>query len=412
MKLLLPFLVSLIVLSPIKAQMNTTDNLVALYEKHKLEELTSRRFTQRQMLAWIQSLESGGTFSAKKVGSSAEGRPVRLYTVGNGETRVLLWSQMHGDEPTATMALIDLLNFFSEAPGHPVSQTIRQNLTLLIIPMINPDGAERFQRRTGQIIDMNRDALRLATPEAQILKQVRDQYKPEFGFNLHDQDPRYTVAQTKEVSAIALLAPAMDEVKTDNAVRVRAKQLSARIVEALNQIIPGHITRYDDTFEPRAFGDNIQKWGTSTILIESGGWPGDPEKMFLRKLNFVALFASFLSIANKDYQKSDVTLYETLPLNGKNRYDLILRRARFKASFSVPPVVVDIGINTEEKTDSITGHLFQMAKIVDIGDLSTFGAFQELECSDVAFDSTEIDMDKELPKNEILDLIERKKNPR
>jgi hypothetical protein len=409
MKLLLPFLVSLIVVSKLNAQMNTINEIAALHDQYKLGELTSRRFTQEQMLGWIRDLEQKGQFNSTAVGSSAEGRPIKLVTIGNGRTKILLWSQMHGDEPTATMALLDLLKFFSEAPDHPVAQALRQNLTLLMLPMINPDGAERFQRRTGQIIDMNRDALRLATPEAKILKEIRDRYNPEFGFNLHDQDPRYSVGQTREVSAIALLAPAMDEAKSDNAVRLRAKQVAAALAAALKEIIPGRVTRYDDTFEPRAFGDNIQKWGTSTVLIESGGWPGDPEKMHLRKVNFVALAASFLSITQKEYERADIASYETLPLNGKNRYDMILRRAEFKPSFSAPSLFVDIGINTEEKTDSASGNLFDLATIVDIGDLSTFGAFQEFDCSGMKFDSTEIDMEKEMPKSEVLELLNRKK---
>jgi hypothetical protein len=31
--------------------------------------------------------------------------------VGNGKKKVLLWTQMHGDEPTATMASFDMFNF-------------------------------------------------------------------------------------------------------------------------------------------------------------------------------------------------------------------------------------------------------------------------------------------------------------
>jgi len=54
--------------------------------------------------------------------------------------------------------------------------------------MLNPDGAERFTRRTAQMIDMNRDASALATPEAKILKSTHDMYQPEYGFNLHDQE--------------------------------------------------------------------------------------------------------------------------------------------------------------------------------------------------------------------------------
>jgi hypothetical protein len=44
----------------------------------------------------------------EKVGESLEGRSINLLTVGQGPFRVLLWSQMHGDEPTATAALFDL----------------------------------------------------------------------------------------------------------------------------------------------------------------------------------------------------------------------------------------------------------------------------------------------------------------
>ena len=55
-----------------------------------------------------------------------------------------------------------------------------------------------------------------------------------------------------------------------------------KIIVFMNDILqkyaPGQVGRYNDDFEPRAFGDNIQKWGTSTILIESGGYPNDIEK--------------------------------------------------------------------------------------------------------------------------------------
>ena len=80
--------------------------------------------------------------------------------------------------------------------------------------MLNPDGAERFTRRTAQLIDLNRDALALETPEARILKETCNKYQPEYGFNLHDQDPRLTVGTTKKITAIALLAPSTDESRT------------------------------------------------------------------------------------------------------------------------------------------------------------------------------------------------------
>lgn len=390
--------------------MISTQDLAALAQSYRVPEITTRRFPQSQMLEWIRPLLAIGQVTAKTAGTSAEGRPIDLYTYGTGPVKVLLWSQMHGDESTATMALVDILNFLSRAPDHPVATTIRSRLTLLMVPMLNPDGAERFQRRTAHQIDMNRDALRLATPEAATLKKLRDEYQPEFGFNLHDQDPRSTVGQSTKVAAIALLAPAADEANTDTPGRRRAILLAARIAQAIEPLVRGHVTRYDDTFEPRAFGDNVQKWGTSTILIESGGWRDDPEKMHLRTTNVVALLAALLSIAGEDYQNADPALYESLPENGRNLFDVVVRGASFKAGITVPAIRIDIGINIEQEVDS-TGRLVPMATIQDIGDLSTYGGFREFDGSSMRFDSTEIELKKSMPEEHLLNLLARKTRP-
>jgi hypothetical protein len=306
--------------------------------------------------------------------------------------KVLLWSQMHGDESTATMALLDVLNFFKRKPDHVVTRGILDALDLLIVPMLNPDGAERFQRRTAQSIDMNRDALALETPEARILKDVQHLYLPEFGFNLHDQDPRYTVGNSKEVSAIALLAPAYDESRGDNRVRLAAKKVASIFASAMREFIPGHVSKYDDTFEPRAFGDNVQKWGTSTVLVESGGWPGDREKMFIRKLNAVGLMTSLYAIANGTYQQADLSVYEQLPFGTKYLYDVILRNAKLKTDNNVPAVSVDIGINFEEEVNA--GHVELVGKIVDIGDLRVYGAFREVDLQQARFTGSQIKLDQ------------------
>lgn len=409
MKILLPFLILFMVQSS-RAQMTSPQDLIALAQSYRVPEITTRRFPQSRMLEWIKPMLATRQFTVTTAGMSGEGRPIGLYTYGTGPVKVLLWSQMHGDESTATMALLDILNFLSRAPDHPVAVTIRSRLTLLMVPMLNPDGAERYQRRTAHQIDMNRDALRLATPEAAILKGLRDSHRPEFGFNLHDQDPRSTVGQSREVTAIALLVPAADEANTETPGRLRAKRLATRIAQAIDPLVSGHVTRYDDTFEPRAFGDNVQKWGTSTILIESGGWRDDPEKMHLRTTNVVALLASFLSIAGGDYENADPAVYDSLPENGRNLFDIVIRGASFKAGLTVPPVTVDIGVDIEQEVDS-TGRLVPTASIRDIGDLSTFGAFRDFDGSAMTFDSTEIELKKSMPEEHLLNLLARKKRP-
>ncbi len=371
------------------------------YTSYNIPEITSRRFTQADMFRWLRPLDAENLYNVIPLGTSAEGRTISLLRLGKGSVKVLLWSQMHGDEPTATMALLDILSFFKRRPEHIVTRSILDALDLLTIPMLNPDGAERFQRRTAQSIDMNRDALALETPEARILRDTQYAYKPEFGFNLHDQDPRYTVGNSKDVSTIALLAPAYDDARGDNHVRLAAKKVASVFATVVQEFIPGHVSKYDDTFEPRAFGDNVQKWGTSTILVESGGWPGDREKMFIRKLNVVGLLTSLYSLATGKYRLADLTAYERLPFGTKYLYDVILRNAKLRANDQAPAVSVDIGINLDEEVNAEDGRVELIGKIVDIGDLRTYGAFQEVEVHDALFTGSEIKMDQRLSAQQV-----------
>ncbi len=63
-------------------------------------------------------------------------------------------------------------------------------------------------------------------------------------------------------------------------------KMIVRMNRLLQLFIPGQVARYADDHEPRAFGDNVQKWGTTLILIESGGYQGDPEKQYIRQAEF------------------------------------------------------------------------------------------------------------------------------
>jgi len=375
-----------------------------LYNSFKLQSITSRRFNQAQMLEWISDFLLWKTVEAEPLGKSAEGRTISLYSYGSGATTILLWSQMHGDEPTATMALMDMLSFLAKNPNHEISKAIMDSLTLRMIPMLNPDGAESFTRRTAQIVDMNRDARALQTPEARILKAAREQLKPGFAFNMHDQDPRYTVSITREITAMALLAPALDEGRTDNAIRTRAKKIAAVFAEAMNEFIPQNLAKWDDTYEPRAFGDSFQRWGTSTLLVESGGWRNDRDKMFLRKLNCVGLLTTLAAIADGSYETANTQVYERIPFNTKLAYDLIIRNAQFKANEFTPAVSVDVGINYEESMGE-SGKVLHSAKIMDLGDLSTFTSFEVIDAKGKMLDASHIAIEKTIARNDAQSLF-------
>lgn len=267
-------------------------------------------------------LDRKAGFRVEDIGRSVEGRPLRHARWGKGKTRVLLWSQMHGDESTGTMALADLFRFLGEHPQHPVARRLHANTTLHFLPMLNPDGAARFQRRNAQGIDVNRDARMLATPEGRALKALHDRVRPAFGFNLHDQQPHYRVGDSDRSTAIALLAPAPNEANEVTPQRARAIEVAAVIRIALDPYINGHIARWDETFNPRAFGDLTAQWGTSTVLIEAGSIEGDPHKQELRRLYFLGLLAALDSIASGSHAGTPHALYRDLAENGDPWPDL------------------------------------------------------------------------------------------
>lgn len=354
-------------------------NADPLYKNHALykeKSITTRRFKHSDIEPIIKSLPA--PFAVKPVGKSMEGRSIYHVKMGNGPVQVLLWSQMHGDESTATMALMDIFRFMQRSDElNPLRELLQKELTIHFIPMLNPDGAERFTRRNYLDIDINRDAQRLVTPEGQLLKRVRDSLNATWGFNLHDQNRYYSAGLNPHMASVSFLAPAFNVEKDINEVRGNAMRLIGFMNRTLQQYIPGKVARYDDTFEPRAFGDNIQKWGTSTILIESGSLPNDPEKQELRRLNFVAILTALETIANGGYAAYDYSFYEALPFNESNGFhDLILREVEIQRSGRW--YKVDLAFRREEVNTGNARSYYYRGSVADVGDMSIFYAYDDV----------------------------------
>ncbi len=345
----------------------------ALYEKHgtyKEKTITKQRFKHAVIAPLVQRLS--GPFQWSVAGKSIEGRNIYKIQYGDGPVKVLLWSQMHGDEPTATMALMDIFNFLGASGDgfDELRSLLRRELTIVFVPMLNPDGAERFQRRNALDIDLNRDALRLQCPESQVLKRLRDELSADWGFNLHDQNRYYAAGYAPKTAAISFLAPAYNYAKEVNDTRGNAMRLIAGMNAFLQEYIPGNVARYDDEFEPRAFGDNIQRWGTSTILIEAGALPNDPEKQELRRIHFATLLFALDAIAQKHYAGFDMAGYEGIPFNKTTFHDLVVREAEIEKWGR--RFTIDIAFRRSESGRGA-------ASISDLGDLSIFHGYDEVQ---------------------------------
>ena len=201
--------------------------------------------------------------------------------------------------------------------------------------------------------------------------------KADFGFNLHDQGRDYSAGNSFNPASISFLAPSPDYEKSITAPREKAMKLIGNMVNVLNEFIPGHIAKYTDEYEPRAFGDNFTKWGTGVVLLESGGWRGDREKQFLRKINYITILSALNSIASGSYANTDLNIYDSIPQNEKFMMDFILRNLKLKRESQ--EYIIDIGINFEEVNIKDAMDFYLKASIEDVGDLSVFSGYDEID---------------------------------
>ncbi len=346
---------------------------IRIADRYRVAAITSRRFTHAELWRAIGPSVGTAPFRVEAAGRSIQGREIRAVRFGEGPTTVLLWSQMHGDESTATMALADIFRFLAEAHDDPLRERLRRNLSITFVPMLNPDGAELFQRENAAGIDVNRDGRQQATPEARALKGLRDRIQPQFGFNLHDQSARTRVGAKGAQAAIALLAPAHDSTRAYNEVRSRARKVAAVMARMLADSIPGRVAKYDDTFNPRAFGDLMQQWGASTVLIESGALPGDPQKQRLRALNAAIILGALDAIATRAYEAADPASYESLPENAGGANDLVVLGGQLVLP-GQPPLRADLAINFDDGAARTGGHLREVGDLRHVAAIDTVDA--------------------------------------
>ena len=361
-------------------------DLAATWDREHVSPLLPPLIDHKEILKRLDAIkrDAPDLFKVGSVGASIEGRSINLVIAGEGAFRVLLWSQMHGDEPTATAALFDVFEYLRRHREEPLVQRILENLTLYVIPMLNPDGAERFQRRNAQGIDINRDALLLQSPEGRVLKAVRDEYEPSIGFNLHNQNWKTSVGRNPaKPASISLLSVAFDEARTENEGRQLTKRTCAIIRDALEPLAPGQIGRYDDEFEVRAFGDNITLWGTPVVLIETGAYPSREPDPAIVRMNFVAILTALDALATGRVHAADPQRYESLPENDSRVFYTLVRGASIVTGTGVAPFTGDIGVvaNRRVRIENGQRRMTTTMNIDDLGDLRVFNGLEEIDAA-------------------------------
>lgn len=297
------------------------------YIENLEKKLKGRRILFPDIEPLIDGLDSA-LFEKKIIGTSEKGTSIYKIKTGCGKMKILIWSQMHGNESTGTKAVFDLFKFLLDANSLSfVKNSILSNCTLVFIPMLNPDGADKFTRVNSNEVDLNRDAVARIAKESNILRVVLDKFSPQFCFNLHDQRTIFNVEGTKNPATISFLAPSEDLERTLTSGRKETMSVIVSMDKLLSKLIPRHVGRYTDEFYPTATGDNFQKLGHNTILIEAGHYYDDYNREIVRKFNFFAMLQGLYFISSKnDY--SNYMPYFDIPNNDKKCYDIIYRNVK------------------------------------------------------------------------------------
>lgn len=374
-QLILVLLTALVLSMNVSSQ--TPEKFAEIWEKDHVSNIFPSDVRHADLKKYLDGLKKLG-IKVEQVGVSNASREIYQIEWGRGPLKVFMWSQMHGDEPTATSALIDMFTILHKERDKEWVKKIADTITLRAVPMLNPDGADAYQRRNLQGIDINRDALDLKTPEARLLKKLRDDWSPAIGFNLHNQQALTTVGRAPRQAAISFLVVYGDEAKTKTAGLDRNERIAAAMVNALQKFIPGNIARYSDEWTPTAFGDNFSAWGTPVILIETGALYGKDE-MFLVKVNFVAFMTALQSIATGSEANQSPEPYLQLTENSSGSLvNFVFHRANIIASREASaPIVADIAAITERRRASFAAPTV----IRGVGDIGGRRGLEEYDAS-------------------------------
>ena len=256
----------------------------------------------------------------KIIGKSINNLPIHLLQMGSGPFKIMMWSQMHGNETTTTRALIDFIPWFLDAD----QKLYQKAFKLCIIPQLNPDGAKAYTRLNANKIDLNRDAIKLSQPETKALRFVYDRINPDLCLNLHGQRTIFAAGPMGATASLSFLAPSADNQRSITKARKEAMCLIATIREELHHDLPNEVGRYDDSFNANCVGDSFTQMGTPTILFEAGHVSNDYQREITSKLILKA-YKILLKTLNNQIKKLSVDNYFSIPENSKDFCDLILK---------------------------------------------------------------------------------------
>ena len=337
-----------------------------LFNQFKESSISGRYITNHHIEPLLENLKAN--FEVAVIGQSVKQKPIYSITIGSGKTKIFMWSQMHGNESTTTKALFDLFNYLRSNTAD--TNKLKNDFTLLCIPILNPDGAEAYTRINANEIDLNRDSVALSQPESRLLRNIFESFKPDFCFNLHDQRSIFAAGQTKNPATVSFLAPSYNESCEYNSARLKAVSVINAMNFELQKYIPNQVGRFDDSFNINCIGDMFQSLGVPTILFEAGHFQDDYEREETRKYIFISYLAGLKHINENVVVEGNLNAYLNIPQNKSIFYDFVYRK--FKITDKSLNIITNFAAHYREIL--VGGKIEFEANIIEVGEgITNFG---------------------------------------
>jgi hypothetical protein len=357
-------------------------NFEKLFYQFKESNLFGRYITLENIEPLLMKFNTN--YQVQIIGYSVLGKPIYTYQLGTGSKRVLLWSQMHGNESTTTKALFDFLNFLNSDTAF--AEKMLEEFTFCFLPMLNPDGAMLYTRENANKVDLNRDSQALTQPESILLRQTFEKFKPDYCYNLHDQRTIFGVGdEIPKPATVSFLAPSYNEAREINEVRAKAIEVIVAMNAVLQGYIPNQVGRFDDSFNINCIGDTFQSLNVPTILIEAGHFQEDYDREITRKYIFIALISGLKYIYENDIVINKIQDYLNIPHNKICFYDFIYKN--IKINYDYNKLITNFAIQYKEEL--IDNQLLFNAYITDIGDLKGFFGHFEYDAKEALYENLE-----------------------
>jgi hypothetical protein len=330
-------------------------------QKFSLEGLLSNEELEERLKKMKKNAK--GKLQVEPRGWTNLGNPIWLTKMGTGPLKIMIATQMHGKEPLGTEAMLDLIQQLTHS-GKPMIKEILANCTIWIVPRVNPDGAEVFQRRNQQLwdptefgllpgtpapwyyrdnlndfgFDINRDFNvysvtvgdldwesylwplpgaswlpgYFVTPEARIEMEIMKEFEPDIFIDLHHQGT-FVVGDTNEMCVLSVAGD-------PNVLLSRqVNEAALRAVKSRGKSVFGNITLYGSglgTGPTTRSALGVANYFDSAVMLFELRNVGQKSKGFLTEIDKIGVMGILEAAATGELFTLDPVLYDNLPRRG------------------------------------------------------------------------------------------------